>query len=52
VQQIMQNFTGDARDFIDYLEDQVHAGRQFQSAASPQPKTVASVLSGSTGGTP
>ena len=52
VQQIMQNFTGDARDFIDYLEEQVHVGRQFQAAASAQPKTVASLLSGSAGGTP
>ena len=52
VQQIMQNFTGDARDFIDYLEDQVHVGRQFQAAASTQPKTVASILSGASGGTP
>lgn len=52
VQQIMQNFTGDARDFIDYLEEQVHAGRQFTAAASPQPQAVASVLSRSSGGTP
>lgn len=51
VQQIMQNFTGDARDFIDYLEEQVHAGRQCTAAASAQPKTVASILSGSSGGT-
>lgn len=52
VQQIMQNFTGDARDFIDYLEEQVHVGRQFQAAASSQPQTVASILSGTSGGTP
>jgi hypothetical protein len=48
----MQNFTGDARDFIDYLEEQVHAARQFASAASSQPRTVASVLAQSSGGTP
>jgi len=52
VRQLMQNFTGDARDFIDYLEEQVHAARQFASAASSQPRTVASVLAQSSGGTP
>jgi DNA polymerase III delta prime subunit len=52
VRQLMQNFTGDARDFIDYLEEQVHAAQQFASAASSRPRTVASVLAQSSGGTP
>lgn len=52
VQQLMANFTGDARDFIDYLEEQMHAGRQFTAAASSQPRTVASILSSSSGSTP
>ena len=52
VQQIMQNFTGDARDFIDYLEEQVHAGRQYASAASSQPRSVANLLAQTSGGTP
>lgn len=58
VQQLMANFTGDARDFIDYLEEQVNAARQFvpaksaTSAASAQPRTVASILNQALGGTP
>ena len=52
VQQLMANFTGDARDFIDYLEEQIHAARQFAPAASAQPRTVASILNHVSGGTP
>lgn len=52
VQQLMANFTGDARDFIDYLEEQVDAARQFAPAASVQPRTVASILNQAAGGTP
>ena len=52
VQAMMANFTGDARDFIDYLEEQVHVGRKFTAATSTQPQTVASMLSSSSGGTP
>lgn len=52
VQQLMANFTGDARDFIDYLEEQVDAARQFAPAAPPQPRTVASILNQASGGTP
>lgn len=52
VQQMMRNFTGDARDFVDYLEEQVHTAQQFTAAASAQPQTVASILSRSAGGTP
>ena len=52
VQQLMANFTGDARDFIDYLEEQVDAARQFVPAASAQPRTVASILKQASGGTP
>lgn len=52
VRQIMANFAGDARDFIDYLEEQVHAARQFASAASAQPRTVANILNQALGGTP
>lgn len=52
VQQLMANFTGDARDFIDYLEEQVDAARQFAPAASAQPRTVASILNQASGGTP
>lgn len=52
VQQLMANFTGDARDFIDYLEEQVDAARRFTPAASAQPRTVASILHQASGGTP
>ena len=52
VQQLMANFTGDARDFIDYLEEQVHTARQFVPAASVQPRTVAGILNQASGGTP
>lgn len=52
VQQLMANFTGDARDFIDYLEEQVDAARQFAPAASVQPRTVASILNQAAGGMP
>lgn len=52
VQQLMANFTGDARDFIDYLEEQVDAARRFVPAASVQPRTVASILNQASGGTP
>jgi DNA polymerase III delta prime subunit len=52
VQQLMANFTGDARDFVDYLEEQVDAARQFAPAASVQPRTVASILNQAARGTP
>ena len=52
VQQLMANFTGDARDFIDYLEEQVHTARQFVPVASSQPRTVARILNQASGGTP
>jgi DNA polymerase III delta prime subunit len=52
VQQLMANFTGDARDFIDYLEEQVDAARRFAPAVSAQPRTVVSILSQASGGTP
>ena len=52
VQQLMANFTGDARDFIDYLEEQIHAARQFAHAASAQPRTVVGLLNQASGGTP
>lgn len=52
VQQLMANFTGDARDFIDYIEEQVDAARRFTPAATTQPRTVASILNQSSGGTP
>ena len=29
VTQLLQNFSGDARDFIDYMEEQVQAAKQF-----------------------
>lgn len=48
VQQIMANFTGDARDFIDYLEEQVDAARQLAPVATVPPRSGASIL----GGTP
>ena len=52
VQQLMANFTGDARDFIDYLEEQVDAARRFAPVASAHPRTVASILNQASGGTP
>ena len=52
VQQLMANFTGDARDFIDYLEEQVDAARRFRPAATAQPRTVANILNQASGGTP
>lgn len=52
VQQLMGNFTGDARDFIDYIEEQIDAARRFTSAASAQPRTVASILNQVSGSTP
>lgn len=52
VQQLMANFTGDARDFIDYLEEQVDAARRFRPAATTQPRTVANILNQAAGGTP
>ena len=52
VHQLLQNFTGDARDFIDYLEEQVDAAKQFTPAASAQPRTVSSILHQASGGTP
>ena len=52
VQQLMANFTGDARDFIDYLEEQVDAARRFRPAATAQPRTVANILNQAAGGTP
>ena len=52
VAQLLQNFSGDARDFIDYMEEQVDAAKQFASAASVQPRTVASILNQASGGTP
>ena len=52
VQQLMANFTGDARDFIDYLEEQVDTARRFRPAATAQPRTVANILKQASGGTP
>lgn len=52
VQQLMANFTGDARDFIDYLEEQVDAARRFTPAASSQPRTGVSILNQASGSTP
>jgi DNA polymerase III delta prime subunit len=52
VAQLLQNFSGDARDFIDYMEEQVDAAKQFAPAASAQPRTVASVLNQASGSTP
>ena len=52
VQQLMANFTGDARDFIDYLEEQVDAARRFTPATTAQPRTVANILNQASGGTP
>ena len=52
VQQLLQNFTGDARDFIDYLEEQVDAAKQFATTAVVQPQAVASVLAQVQGSTP
>lgn len=48
VQQLMANFTGDARDFIDYLEEQVDAARKLAPVAIVPPRSGASIL----GGTP
>ena len=52
VAQLLQNFSGDARDFVDYMEEQVDAAKRFAPVASAPPRTVASVLHQSSGGTP
>jgi replication-associated recombination protein RarA len=52
VRQMLQNFSGDARDFIDHLEEQVDAAHQLSGAGtSPVPPAPAATLT-STGGTP
>jgi replication factor C subunit 3/5 len=51
VQAMLQNFTGDARDLIDYVEEQVAAGRQFLAPAgqaAPQPSRPSVAAVGST----
>lgn len=52
VQQLMQNFTGDARDFIDYLEEQVDTARHLNRAGGSQVRRSASSAPHAAGGTP
>jgi replication factor C subunit 3/5 len=51
VQQLMQNFTGDARDFIDYLEEQVDTARYLNGAGGSQVRRSASSAPHAVGGT-
>ena len=52
VQQLMANSTGDARDFIDYLEEQVDAARGLQNPMLPPQVPPSSGARPSSGGTP
>jgi DNA polymerase III delta prime subunit len=52
VQQLMANFTGDARDFIDYLEEQVDAARRLQNPTLPPQVPPSSGARLTSGGTP
>ena len=52
VQQLMANFTGDARDFIDYLEEQVDAARRLQNPTLPPQVPPSSGARPTSGGTP
>lgn len=52
VQQLMANFTGDARDFIDYLEEQVHAARGLQNPTLPPQVSPSSGTRPTSGGAP
>jgi hypothetical protein len=50
VQQMLQNFSGDARDFIDFLEEQVDAARQIDDASEVHSVQATAVLPIAVGG--